>query len=362
MSSKPINFNKIDVSKISFTKLEDNPRVNSQKIGYVRYTLDDGSDVQFKVKTPKFCSEVYGVPREGTYYPDAKSRSHYKLGFCHKRKQQSDINYDEIKQFMELFMSVDEICDTEEFRKNQFGKDADKYEYQPLVRFTQEEIDTECYLLDENGNRKLDDKGKEIYRPPYTKIKLDLEYTAPDVEPTNKPTFAIAELKDGKRTNVELNTFEDAVKMLRYLSKLRFIIIFNKIYAQKKASGAGKNAKKTYGITIKATNIEVEPSGYVISSDANEDAFADSDTEDIVVSTNKITRQQNQVQKGNLDDNINDDDEDDIEELQNDDIDDDQEEVVEEAPVISKSLTKTKQGTTTTKSSTVPKKAKNAMK
>jgi hypothetical protein len=362
MSNKPISFNKIDVSKISFTKLEDNPRVNSQKIGYVRYTLDDDSEVQFKVKTPKFCSEVYGIPKEGPYYPDAKSRSHYKLGFCHARKQQTDINYDEVEQFMNLLVSIDEMCDTDEFRKGQFGKEADKYEYQPLVRFSQEEVDEQGYLVDENGNRKLDDKGREIYKPPYTKIKLDLEYAAPETEPTNKPTFAIAELKDGKRVNVELNTFEDAVKMLRYLSKLRFIVSFNKIYAQKKASGAGKNAKKTYGITLKATNIEVEPSAYSTNSDPNEDAFADSDSEEAVVSANKITRQQSQVSKGNLDEDVVDDViDDDVQEEQNND-DDTQEEVVEETPVVSKTGKGKQAASATTKTTTVPKKGKSATK
>lgn len=354
MSNKPISFNKVDVSKISFTKLEDNPRVNSQKIGYVRYTLEDGSEVQFKVKSPKFCSEVYGVPMEGPYYPDAKSRAHYKLGFCHDRHQQEDINYDEIAQFMNLLISIDEMCDTDEFRKEQFGKEADKYEYQPLVRTSQEPVDEQGYLIDDDGQRKKDEKGREMYRPPYTKVKLDLEYNPDPENQSTKPTFAIAELKDGKRTNIELNTFDDAVKMLKYLNKLRFIISFNKIYAQKKASGAGKNAKKTYGITLKATNIEVEQSAYAATSNSNEDAFADSDTEEVVASSvNKITRTKSQA-KGNLDEDVQ--DEENLAETADEDA---EEEVVEEAPVKQTAKGKT---TTTTSKAAAPKKGKTATK
>lgn len=337
MSNKPISFNKVDVSKISFTKLEDNPRVNSQKIGYIRYTLDDGSESQFKIKSPKICSEVYGIPMEGPFYPDAKSRAHYKLGFCHDRKQQEDINYDEIEQFMNLLNSIDEMCDTDEFRKEQFGKESDKYEYQPLVRTSQEPIDEKGFLTDENGERKKDDKGREMYRPPYTKVKLELEYSPDPDSQSTKPTFAIAELKDGKRKNIELNTFEDAVKMLKYLNKLRFIISFNKIYAQKKAAGAGKNAKKTYGITLKATNIEVEQSAYSVSVNSNEDAFADSDTEEIVSSSvNKITRVQQS--KGNLDEDVQDEDDDDVKVVEEDDV---EEEVVEDEPIRQTSKAKT---------------------
>lgn len=352
MSNKPISFNKVDVSKISFTKLEDNPRVNSQKIGYVRYTLEDGSEVQFKIKSPKISSEVYGIPMEGPYYPDAKSRAHYKLGFCHERKQQEDINYDEIEQFMNFLVSIDEMCDTDEFRKEHFGKEADKYEYQPLVRMSQEPVDEQGFLVDDQGERKKDDKGREMYRPPYTKVKLDLEYSPDPDNQSTKPTFAIAELKDGKRTNVELNTFDDAVKMLKYLNKLRFIISFNKIYAQKKASGAGKNAKKTYGITLKATNIEVEQSAYAAASTSNEDAFADSDTEEVVASSvNKITR--GQQNKGNLDEDVQDE-----EEVQDQQAEDDEEEVVEEAPVKPTSKAKT----TTAKAAAPKKSGKTATK
>jgi len=343
MSNKPISFNKVDISKITFTKLEDNPRVASQKIGYIRYTLPDGSDTQFKVKTPRISSEVYGVPREGPYYPDARSRAHYKFGFCQERKAQPDINYDEIEQWMNLLIGIDEICDTDEFRKEHFGeKEYDKYAYQPLVRIPEEEVD-------EQGNIK--------YRPPYTKIKLDLEYCPPDQEvQSTKPTFLIAELKEGKRTNIELNDFDDAVKMLKYLNKLRFVVSFNKTYAQKKASGAGKNAKKTYGITLKATNIEVEQSAYSISANSNEDAFADSDTEEVVASNvAKITRNSS-LKTGNLDEDIQDDeDEDEVVENLEEDVEEVvvenlEEEVVEEPPV----KTKAKTG--------APKKTKSAVK
>jgi len=328
--SKPISFSKVDISKIVFTKLEDNPRVQSQKIGYVKYKTDNNNEVQFKIKTPKIISEVYGIPKEGPYYPDAKSRAHYKFGFCHERslhKDDDDISYEQIEDFMKLLESIDELCDTDEFRKEQFGeKEYDKYAYQPLIRSPEEEVD-------ENGNVK--------YRPPYTKIKLDLEYCPdPDIQ-TTKPTFSIAILKDGKRTNAELNTFDDVVKLVKYLNKLRFIISFNKIYAQKKASGTGKNAKKNYGITLKATNIEVEQSQYASVSNSNEDAFEDSETDEVISSNvAKITRKDSK-KEGNLDEDIQ--DEDDEENLDKENLDEEEdEEIVEEPPTktVKKATTK----------------------
>lgn len=331
MAAKIINYKNLNIENIKFTEIVDNPRVNSQKIGYIKYLLDDETETQLKVKTPQFKGEAYGIPREGPYYPDAKSRAKYKLAFCQDRHLHDDINYTEIEEFMNLLVSIDEMCDTDAFRKKNFGeKEFDKYAYQPLIRVPEKE---------------LDDNGVEKYRPPYTQIKLDLEYSADPDNQTTKPTFAIAELKNGKRSSVELETFEDAVKMLKYLNKMRFIISFNKIYAQKKASGTGKNAKKTYGITLKATNIEVEQSNYAVASSDNQDAF-ESDTEDAVQNDKnlvKITRDQT-LKQGNLDEDVEDEQEDQDQDKE------EQEEIVEEPPVKQKTVAKSATATTTKKS------------
>jgi hypothetical protein len=321
--SKPIKFSNIKVENIVFNKLEDNPRVKSQKIGYIYYKSSEGDvDRQLTVQTPEIDSEVYGIPREGPYYPDAKSRSFYKFGFCHDRKMNPDINYEDIEIFFNTLVSIDEYCNTDDFRKKMFGdKQFNKYSYQPLVRFPEEEDE-------DNGNDKKYDKP--LYRPPFTKIKLDLEYNSdPDIVST-KPTFSIFEKIDKSRNKVELNNFDDVLQYIKYRSKLRFIIRFSKMYAMKTSSGS---EKKKYGITLKAIQIEVQRSkSSKQESMTLEDAFIDSDTDDAITTAPTITRKVENISL-DIDENENeneDGNEQIIESVKQPVIQDEDEEIVEE--------------------------------
>ena len=67
-----------------------------------------------------------------------------------------------------------------------FGeKNADKYEYQPLVRTIVELEDAENY-----------------FRPPYAKFKFELAYN------DDSPAFKVFDKRDGVRTEVVLNSFK----------------------------------------------------------------------------------------------------------------------------------------------------------
>jgi hypothetical protein len=351
MSKGVIKFSNLDVNNIIFTKLEDNPRVKSQKIGYVRYKAsDDAEDLPLKVQSPEIDAESYGIPREGPYYPDAKSRSFYKFPFCHDRRKY-EVDYDSIEQFYNKLVEIDEFCNTDEFRKQIFGdKAASQYAYQPLVRVPEADDD------DEDAELKVDKNGEPYYRPPYTKIRLDLEYSPDQENPSTKPTFAVFERKDGKRNKVELNNFDDLLNYMKYRSKLRFIISFSKIYAMKTKSGT---EKKKYGITLKASHVEVQrPVGHA-KVDNDEDAFIDSDTDE-VINNNVVTVTRNMA-------SLDVDNEDDAEEDTNDNdeqepatvqaskqlakpaakqvasvADDEEEEVIEEAAVKTKIKAATK--------------------
>jgi hypothetical protein len=294
MSKGVIKFNQLDVSKIVFTKLEDNPRVKSQKIGYVRYkpSDDDADEIQLKVQSPEIDAEAYGIPREGPYYPDPKSRSKYKFPFCHDRKQY-DVDYDQIEQFYNKLVEIDQFCNTDKFRNQIFGeKAASQYAYQPLVRIPEESDDDEP-VLDKNG--------QPYYRPPYTSIKLDLEYSADPENATNKPIFSLFENKDGKRTKIELTSFDDMLNYIKFRSKLRFIISFSKIYAMKTKSGT---EKKKYGITLKATHVEVKRPAGSSKIQYDEDAFIDSDTDEAIQNVATVSRNMGNLDIEDMDDEV----------------------------------------------------------
>jgi hypothetical protein len=176
------------------------------------------------------------------------------------------------------------MCNTDEFRKQIFGdKTYNKYTYVPLVRFPEEEEEDEV---------KVDKNGNPYYRPPYSKFKIDLEYSSDPDNQTNKPMLALFERVDGKREKIEMNTFEDMLDYVKYRNKLKFIISFSKLYAMKTSNGG---EKKKYGITLKINCIEVTQNQQMKSKvDNNRDIFDDSDDE-VEQKVNTITRNTNKL-------------------------------------------------------------------
>jgi hypothetical protein len=327
--SKPIKIKDLNVNKITFTKLEDNDRVTSQKIGFIQY-----NENQLIVQSPEIKSEVYGIPRQDEYHLDIKSRAYYKLGLCHERHKYDDIKYKFILMLYNKFIEIDNKFKSEQIKKELFGNAANNYEYIPLVRIP--EIDTEI-------EQKLDKKGDPVYRPPFIKFKLDLEYNS-----TNKLKVKLFECYQGERTKIDITSFDDLLNHVKFLSKLRFIISFAKIYAMKTKNGS---EKKKYGIVLKITHIEVQRP---IASSKNiyeEDVF-DSDTEDVVnnnVNVNCDISKLDITNNENEENDNEDDEEDENEENENEDEDedeDDEEDVVEEIILpIKKQKQQTKQQT-----------------
>jgi len=67
-----------DTSKMTFTELTDHTYVSSQKVAYMSY---NGSNKLFSIQTPYILIETYGIPKEGPYHQDIKSRAFSKLRF-----------------------------------------------------------------------------------------------------------------------------------------------------------------------------------------------------------------------------------------------------------------------------------------
>lgn len=284
-STSVFKFINLEADKIVFKPFEDNPRVKSQRIGYIYYSTPEGEEVTLKAQTPEFEAETFGFPKEGPYYPDPKSRAFYKLPFCHERKKSNDVNYAEIEKFYNVCRAIDARCGSVEFRKQMFTeKLADQYAYQPLIRTPE---------IDPEAEPRLDKNGQPYYNPPYTKVKVDLEYSPDPESATNKPIVKLFERKDGKRIKVELSTFDQLVEFIKIRSKLRFIISFSKLYAMKTKSGA---EKKKYGIIIKVTHIEVQrPTSY--RQVQQDDAFIDSDNDVQDDDQPKVSRQKLEMEE-----------------------------------------------------------------
>jgi len=287
-----VKFDQLDIRKIIFEQLKDSTVVTSQKIGYIKYKTDDEEEASLKVQSPTIDFETYGIPRDGPYYPDDKSRSFFKFPFCHDRKLNPAIDYDKIEMFYQKLVEIDEHCNSDEFRKMMFGeKQYNKYQYVPLVRMQE---------VDDDDELKRDKNGEPYYSPPYTKIKF---FTDSDSEDSKYPKYPVKlfERVNGSRNQIMFSSFDDFVKQIKYRSKLRFIISFGKLYAMKNANGG---EKKKYGITLKATHIEIERSNMVASTKQNIDAFVDSDTDE-AINENVISISRKKSTVSQLDEDIN---------------------------------------------------------
>lgn len=287
-----VKFDQLNIKNIVFEPLKDSTVVTSQKIGYIKYKADDEEEASLKVQSPTIDFETYGIPRDGPYYPDDKSRSFFKFPFCHDRKLNPAIDYDKIEMFYNKFVEIDEYCSSDEFRKTMFGeKQYNKYQYVPLVRIPE---------IDDDEGPKLDKNGEPYYSPPYTKIKF---FTDSDSEDSKYPKYPVKlfERVNGSRNQIMFTSFDDFVKNIKYRSKLRFIISFGKLYAMKNANGG---EKKKYGITLKATHIEIERSNMVSSTKQNIDAFVDSDTDE-AINENVISISRKKSTVSQLDEDIN---------------------------------------------------------
>ena len=234
-----IKASELEVENILFGKLEDSSLITSQKLAFISYKEQRNKLV---VQTPELITETYGIPREGPFYQTPKSRAFYKLPFCHERHQYAeDIDYQQVERFYRKLQEIDKYCDTEDFRLQMFGERlAKKYEYQPLIRSP------------ETGEAERDEEEalpeqKLYYRPPFTKVKLDLAHD------TEQPNFKIIDRSDGGKQEVLLKSFSDILQHMRFLTKHRMIVHFSKMYAMKTASG---NEKRKYGIVLKATAVE----------------------------------------------------------------------------------------------------------
>jgi hypothetical protein len=247
MEFLPLKIDKLDVSKINFSREEDG---KCNLFGSIRY-----HNKPLMLRTPTLITEAYGIPRAGSFYKTDGSRAFYKMPLCHDRRQFPDeVAYDEIKMFHDKLKQLDEICGSDKFKQDVFGdKNYNKYNYIPIIRSPQEDGE-------ENTTK--------YYKPPYVKLKLQLQFE------TQKPLLNL--WKDKLEEKLDLNNIASEVK---YLGKVSFIIRFNRLFIMNTTGGSGQ--KKNYGISLVATHAKVYPRETARTFYKNEDiTFIDTDDEE----------------------------------------------------------------------------------
>ena len=253
-------YTEFEADRLSFTTLEENERSKGQKIAYPRYNHPSlGEGQPLFLQGPWITMFNYGVPTLGEYYKEDKDRAFVKVPL--------DMNDSEIVKMTEEFKKIDEVLGADEYKKENFGKNAKKYTYQSIVR------------------TPLADEDEEINRPPYMKLKLDLTWPDSNVK---TEVFSSELLDNGKRERkkLEIETVTEFANHMPYMCKFRPVFRPVKMWAhQSKMKDPG------YGIVFKLIKVEVEPSNNGNSAYQNYlqgDVFVDDEDDEPTPAAQKV--------------------------------------------------------------------------
>ena len=110
--------------------IKESTSTPSQRISWI---CNSNGRVRIPTQTPEIITETYGAPRGGHYYDTDKSRSFYKLPFCHERKQfPEEVDYAMIEAFYNKLKEIDTLCGSDEFKVKMFWKTRPSLSISPL--------------------------------------------------------------------------------------------------------------------------------------------------------------------------------------------------------------------------------------
>jgi len=236
----PFTTDKYNHKKFSLTELAKNERSEAQFIAYPRY-----GEGMFVFQTKEYELKEYGIPST-KYAKSAADRMTLKLALDDQPANVENV---------QMFKQIDDHCvnptnKTKIFEPiNLVNKKGQKvpFEYKPIIREPREsDVIEEPKEKDQNKPEKV--------KSNFWKAKLDTNYETGDIvtsifvrdpeNPTAKPTKA------------DVRTIEDLEKYLTWGSKIRLIVMMNKLWAEK----APKNSKeRQYGFGFKILSIETTP-------------------------------------------------------------------------------------------------------
>ena len=287
MSKKAIHntvaYNKVELERIQLSELNENDRIPSQKIAYIRYDDPKKGENQFDIQTPEFLLDNYGIPDgDGPFYPTVKSRAFVKLPLDINENVENETSEEreerktKLAAYKEFLINLDKFFESK--KDDIFGKkNSKKYEYQPIVRQAKVMDD------DDDDDSEEGEPKVEIKKPDYMKTKVPLNYGSDNIETDiyRKNKEGSEEFKtDGKYTKLEIEGLDDMRNHVKYMRKMKFVMHLSKLWASKQATN-GADTKK-FGVTFKLSRVEVqqrgEPKQEIVES--NDVPFIDSDDDD----------------------------------------------------------------------------------
>jgi hypothetical protein len=309
-SVPPVKCANFDSSCLSFTDLDiDNERNKAQMISYPRYTHQKHGESSYIFQTDWIQLTQYGLPKKGSepgdFYMNDTDRTFLKIPL--------DPEQESCQHLQDMLLKVDDYIETNKAdifktfaasKKTTGVKAAKLFTYQPIVRKPQDE--------NEFGETIVDDKKKEKFL--YCKMQFNTSYPEKDI---TSMVFIRDENDKTQKSNVPA-TVSSATDLenvgLVWGSKVRMIVMVNKLWA---AKAKDNNGSRRFGVTMKILQMEVIPrekSGS-IKEQFTRYAFIDQDDEDEEEDTMDVEEAEEEVVEAGAEDmEVEDDVEDDVEE------------------------------------------------
>lgn len=307
--TKIYRYNKLNLD--AYAEVSELNKEGQQPLAYINYNDPDlNSPTKILVQTDKIKITSHGIPslsKEGdknNYYPTDDKREFIKVPL--DPEQESCVK---LRKFLE---KVDEWAGSEEMRIKLFGKRASKYQYQKCIKSPEAKDDDE----DDGDDDDKPKKGKKAKKsgdekkkyPPMDYVKMKLNVVGSGSGRIN--VTKLKRIEGSKKTFVKADTVTEVANEIRFLSEIKIIFYFNKIWANKTvAQGA---TVIPYGMGFKVIAFEYTPHvGKGVNTDEvdfiSEEEEEDDDQEQ--VQTKKSSKAKNSP-KMDDDENENDDNED----------------------------------------------------
>jgi hypothetical protein len=235
---KDINFSNVEISELNKT--------GKQPLSYIYYNDPAYPNSQRKLLLQSGWIKLthYGIPpldTERGFYTEDSQREFIKIPL--------DPRQDSCRDLRNHLEDADEWAGSSEIRKKLLGNYANNYEYQSCIRTPQ--------LIESFGEDDNDGKKDVENDSPVNYVKMKFNVVTNENKDRINQTKLIRRNRDNTRTTVVAKSITEIANEIKYLSEIRFIFMYSKIWVNMtKLRGANK---LLYGIGLKIMAIEYIP-------------------------------------------------------------------------------------------------------
>ncbi|MBA42647.1 MAG: hypothetical protein CMF62_01385 [Magnetococcales bacterium] len=297
---KTVKCKDFDVTKLNFTEVDMDTK-SLQGIAFPRFDYADGRPERpLVLQTGEIKITQYGIPPkmigDQEIFKHDKERAFFNLPL--------DPSQEGCVELENALQQIDEKLNDKNVRKQLFSKYtkeklAKQMFYSSIIRDPNgsvQAIQRDDDSDDEDGEELelQDDKPVKFKK---VKVKLAVDYDSGDIQ----TKVYTKEGQNGKpQLKSDIKTVTDLEQVMRYNSKVRLLLMVNKIWAAKSVSA--QTGQRNYGVTLKVVQMEIQPNetrsmrdefeSFGFSDGSASDSDNDDDTKEPVVEAKKTTEKQ----------------------------------------------------------------------